>query len=347
MSARTATAADDGPTIAKDSVQVTPFTLNVYHKDFSTWSWVPRVAFRVNGPIASGSQLYGEFSIPGGAPIKFDCATSEIIKGRWLKVECGGRDVPEEKGSLFTGMVPFAIKMRNELAGGADAVLFSGQAKVEKVHSNDSGPKFAKEFVYYANHDWNMPIGYAFLTADDVRNWDFPVFHVAFWMRGEKDVGFEPHLFYKGKEVGKVFQGSYEVGKASCDPEVEDNTTQFVEDSVPQKAKWARVGCVFPNVHAWDKISAAPSTNGPVHLLATNPGDYEVKVLWDGHLARSLKFTVSADGKFDNGLATSNKLNGDRQIVPVQVIGDQDGAWDHTAWRSAFYGNPLTGFTAP
>jgi hypothetical protein len=34
-------------------------------------------------------------------------------------------------------------------------------------------------------------------------------------------------------------------------------------------------------------------------------------------------------------------------IVPVQIIGDQDGPWNKTAWKTdAFYGNPLTGFTA-
>ncbi|HEV7473994.1 MAG TPA: hypothetical protein VGN90_08095 [Pyrinomonadaceae bacterium] len=35
-----------------------------------------------------------------------------------------------------------------------------------------------------------------------------------------------------------------------------------------------------------------------------------------------------------------------RVIVPVQVIGDQDGTWDKTAWKTeSFYGNPLMGFT--
>ena len=72
--------------------------------------------------------------------------------------------------------------------------------------------------------------------------------------------------------------------------------------------------------------------------------DYEFKLLWKNHLARSIKFTVGADGKFDNGIATANKLGSDRVIVPVQIIGDQDGACDKTAWKTeAFYGNPLTG----
>jgi hypothetical protein len=345
LPARSASAADDPPTIAKDSVQVTPFTLNVYQKNFGTWSWLPRIAFRVNGPIASGSQLYAEFAIPGGPPIKFDCSTSETPKGRWLKTECGGRDVPEDKGSLYTGPVHFSIKMRNELSGAADATLFAGQTKVGKVRSNDHGPKAANEFVYFADHDWNLPIGYVFLTADDLKAWNLPAFHVAFWVRGEA-THFEPHLFYKGSEVGKKFYGGSEVGKASCDTEVEDNVTQFVEDAVPQKARWTRVACSFPNVKGWDKTGAAPGMFGPLYTLADNPGDYEFKLLWNNHLARSIKFTAGADGKFDNGIATSNKLGSDRVIVPVQILGDQDGNWDRTAWRSAFYGNPLTGFTA-
>jgi len=157
-------AGGDEPTIAKDSVQMTAFTLNSYRKSFDVWSWVPSAAFRVNGPIASGSQLYVEYTVPGGAAVKFDCQTSEVQKGRWWKTECGGRDIPEEKGSTYTGVVNFAIHMRNELAGGA-ATLFKGPIKVAKVHSNEHGPKFANHFVYYVDHDWNMPIGYVFLTA--------------------------------------------------------------------------------------------------------------------------------------------------------------------------------------
>jgi hypothetical protein len=60
-----------------------------------------------------------------------------------------------------------------------------------------------------------------------------------------------------------------------------------------------------------------------------------------------MKFTVAPGGKFDNGIATSNQLGSDRVIVPVQIIGDQDGTWNKAAWQTeAFYGNPLKGFTA-
>jgi hypothetical protein len=196
------------------------------------------------------------------------------------------------------------------------------------------------------DHDWNLPIGYVFLTADELKGWDRPRFHIAFWVRGDA-TNFQPHLFYQGKEVGKKFFEGDEVGKAGCEAEVENNTTHYVEDSVPQKAKWARVICSFPNVHGWDKTGDKPGMFGPSYLLSANPGEHEFKVLWNNRLARSIKFNVGADGKLDNGIAAANKFGSDRVIVPVQVLGDQDGQWDRAAWKTeAFYGNPLTGFSA-
>ena len=199
----------------KDSIQITAFTFNVYKGNYDQWSWVPRMNFRVNGPIASGSQLYVEFSTPTGPWVKFDCHTDNIEKGYWWKTECGGRDIPEDKGSLYTGPVNFTIKMRNELAG-TDSVMFSGKMKVAKAHSNEVGPKAANKWVYFVDHDWNLPIGYVYLTPADVHGWKMPDFHVAFWVRGDP-YKFDPHLFYQGKEVGKKFFEGTEVGRAGCE----------------------------------------------------------------------------------------------------------------------------------
>lgn len=335
------------PTIAKDSVQLRAFTYNVYKGSYDTWSWVPLISYRVNGPIPSGGQLYVEYTVPGAPPVRFDCNTEQTAAGRWWKTECGGRDgVPEEKSSVYTGSFSFAIKMRNELAG-TDATIFNGKAKVAKVHSNEiSTGKFANHFVYYVDHDWNMPIGYVYYTPDDLKGWDRPILHIAFWVRGDA-YKFDPHLFYQGKEVGKMFYDGTEVGKASCEPDVENNTTQYVDEKLaPQKAKWARVVCEFGNVRAWDKSGEEPGMFGALYQLDKNPGEYEFKLLWNNKLSRTIKFSVPAGGKLDTSLATSNKLGTDRLIVPVTVLTDQDGTWDKAAWKTdAFYGNPLTGFT--
>src|SRR5687767_4526579 len=73
-------AGPDQPTVVKDSIQLKAYTNSSYRKNFSVWSWVPSVTFRVNGPIASGSQLYVEYLVPGGTPVKFDCPTQETQK---------------------------------------------------------------------------------------------------------------------------------------------------------------------------------------------------------------------------------------------------------------------------
>jgi hypothetical protein len=339
------TATQDQPLIAKDSIQVRAFTFNVYKGNYDVWSWVPEMKFRVNGPIASGSQLYVQYTLPTGPWVKFDCDTGNVEKGYWWKTECGGRQIDEKEGSLYTGPVTFTIKMRNELQG-TDSTLFTGKMKVGKNLSNEVGPKAAKKFVYWVDHDWNLPIGYVYLTAADVHGWKLPDFHVAFWVRGDA-YKFDPHLFYQGKEVGKKFLDGTEVGRAGCGAEVEINTTHYVEDSVPQKAKWARIECDFPNIKGSNTTGETNPIVGELFTLAANPGEYEFKLLWNNKLARSIKFTVQPGGKFDNGIATSNQLGSDRVIFPVTVIGDQDGMWNKTAWQTeAFYGNPLKGFTA-
>lgn len=339
--AGTATAQDQ-PTLAKDTLQITAFTVNSYKGNFDVWSWLPRMQFRVNGPIASGSQLYVQYSLPTGPWVKFDCDTGNIEKGYWWKTECGGRDIGEDKATLYTGPVSFVIKLRNELQG-TDTTLFTGKMKVAKAHSNEAGPKAVNKFVYFIDHDWNLPIGYVFLTPDSIYGWKFPGFHVAFWVRGDA-YKFDPHLFYQGKEVAKQFMDGMEVGKASCEAIVENNTTHYVEESLPQKAKWARVECDFPLVKGSN--TTGDDTTKDIFTLAASPGEYEFKLLWNNKLARTMKFTVQSGGKFDNGIAAANQLGSDRVIVPVVIIGDQDGMWNKTAWQTeAFYGNPLKGFT--
>ncbi|MDQ1525109.1 MAG: hypothetical protein QOE47_3033 [Pyrinomonadaceae bacterium] len=346
-STASASGGQDHPTIAKDSVQLRAFTFSSYKGNYDTFSWAPLISYRVNGPIPSGGQLYVEYTVPGAPPVKFDCRTEETPPDRWWKTECGGRDgVPEEKGTTYTGPFTFAIKMRNELAG-ADTTIFNGKAKAAKVHSNEiKTGKFANHFVYYIDHDWNLPIGYVYYTQDELKGWERPLLNVAFWVRGEA-YNLDPHLFYQGKEVGRIMYEGEQVGKASCESDVDNNTTHFVDEKdAPQKAKWARVRCTFNNVRGWDRSGEAPGMFGALYQMDKNPGEYELKVLWNNKLARSIKFNVPAGGKLDNSLAASNKLGTERLIVPVTIIGDQDGTWDKAAWKTeAFYGNPLTGFT--
>ena len=60
--------------------------------------------------------------------------------------------------------------------------------------------------------------------------------------------------------------------------------------SLPQKAKWARIECDFPNIKGSN--TTGDDTTKDIFTLAANPGEYEFKLLWNNKLARSMKFTV-------------------------------------------------------
>jgi hypothetical protein len=236
--------------------------------------------------------------------------------------------------------------MRNELAG-TNSTIYTGKITSAKTLSNEHGPKAANKFVYYVDQDWNLPIGYIYYTQNDVYGWQYPTFNIAFWVRGEAG-RFDPHLFFQGKEIGRVFSDGTQVGAAGCEARVDIQTTHYVNDAMPQKAKWSRVECSFPMVKQWDKTQGGQPNSNEMFMMASNPGEYEFKLLWNNKLARTIKFTVGPDGKLENGIAPANKLGNDRVIVPVTILGDQDGTWGRAAWKTeAFYGNPLTGFTPP
>jgi hypothetical protein len=311
--------ADDQATIDKDSVKV--ITANISGSQDAPkdkqLQWKPGISFRVNGPIADGSQLWVEFGYLDRKDwAKYDCRTRKIPAGASLMVrECLASD---KFTTPYVGPVDFSIHLRNELQGTA-ATLFTGKAMVGKV-IGPAGPQYPE---FYVDEDWRIPIGYVFYEHSSGHSATF--LNVGFWYRGNPPT-VEAHLFYKGKEIAKS--------------EIAGNEGS---DWNPAKHQWGFANCQFVGVYKDD-----PGNDGydPRFWVAKNPGEYEVKVLVAHHLARSIKFTVNGDGSFDNGIARANKLGSDRVIVPVQVIGNQ-GPWDQTAWKAgAFYGNPLTGFTA-
>jgi hypothetical protein len=314
-------AADDEPTIAKDSVFVHSArggSLGIYVKE----GWRPAIEYRVNGPIASGSQLSVDFSIAGKPWVSFDCQTAETEKDHWWRVSCGGDSVSPSKAVTYAGPVEFAIHLRNELQG-TNSTLFKGKAKVVRVPAYKGATKM-DDMEWYVDDDWRIPIGYVFFAPDGGHG--VTSLNVAFWYRGNPpDV--EAHLFYKGKDIAKYTSAGNGAG-----------------DWDPSKHQWGAEECNFLGVYRTQQ--EADDGYDPKFGIDKNPGDYEVKVLVVNHLARSIKFSVGPDGKIvDNGIATANKLGTNRIIVPVQVIGNQ-GPWDKLAWKTgAFYGNPLSGFT--
>ncbi len=196
--------------------------------------------------------------------------------------------------------------------------------------------------MYYVNQDWNLPIGYVFApepkhspsgSSDFVNS---APFCAAIWFRGTEQITNDVagYLFYQGKVIGDT--KTTEHGTVS--DEVSDLCTE------PSEYEWRRKRFWFNTVFVFDK---QPQTHPSGFPLYKNPGKYEIKMLQNGHLSRTARFEVNADGKIiDKGIARS-QLGRSRTVIPVQVIGDQDGRWDREARKGqAFYGDPLPGFEA-
>jgi hypothetical protein len=341
-------------TINKPSIQITLRTHQQYYRngqeDQETWSWTPRIAYRVVGPISAGSQLSVEFTLPSGKPwIKFECNTNETKDGYWWPTECGmnSNDVKDEQATIETGLAGFKILLKNELEG-ANNTLFTGKFKVEKFHVGVVDlPKFKNNFSYYVNYDWNLPIGYVYsYDVMDARPGYTPSttegpFNFVTWFKGDPkliDYGkYVAYLYYQGKLVADSTGGSDTYSITSCQV---TNAASFESANTYCR----RVFTI--KAYVWDK---QPQFHQPWFKMYENPGEYEIKVLQNGKLARTAKFTMGTNYQLvDTRIGKQNSLGTGRVVVAVEILGDQDGTWDRNSYKTdAFFGNPLSGFVVP
>lgn len=279
------------------------------------------VSFEAIGALPSGGQFWVEYAPAGKKPLNHACATREVFqKPDRVGADCGWRvrELEAERGihyrgAIPAGLVPFTIGLRNELMA-TDTVLYKGKFKVGSY-------KFGTTLAYYVDEDWRLPIGYLYFTGDRG-------LRVVTWYRGRPG-GIRAFLFYNGKEIAKN-EGCGIGSEAEFDPHRWD---------------WWIDDCEFVGVYRTDPGEG--QGYDPRFIMGQNPGDYEVKAIVGGKLARSVKFTVREDGTIDNSIAESNKVGTDRILVPVRVITDPV-PWNRQAWKTeAYYGNPLTGFAPP
>jgi hypothetical protein len=335
-----ARAQQPGPVLLKYSIQVTAGRLVRYWKQPEAenyWSWMPRVNFLVMGPLMAGTVFTLDFTNPDGSPwYSVDCLADAIEAGRW-----GGVGTPtitthvDKRTTLLTGTFGFKIRMKNEVMG-TNATLYTGKFKVNKFHVGNNLPAFKNQFEYFVDQDWSLPIGYLWL--DQRLDAKAPGLVASMWFRGESDASrLAGYVFFNGKQIGSSKEQTGSAGS-------EVSLLTSGNDTDP---RWERWGFHWANVRGYN--IDPNNKNQSFFLLSQNPGEYEVKVLRDGDLVRSMKFTVGSDGKIvDNKIASDNALGWYGLVFPVKVLGTSDGTWNASAWKTeAFYGNPLTGFSLP
>jgi hypothetical protein len=215
--------------------------------------------------------------------------------------------------------------LTNALSG-TSTVLRSGQYNVGKfVYNPTRAADRSRQFYYTVDHDWRLPVAFVQRVERDYH----AVLGVDLLFKQKiMDLSrLTAHLFFKDKEVATASaSGTYASNLHETNPN-EYHAYRF-------------------NFQAL--FAAEYPENFRMFKLYENPGDYTVKVLREGKLARTLSFTVGANGQLaDNGIAAQNKLPPGLQIVPVALLGDGDGAWNREAWKTqALWFNPIKGFAA-
>src|SRR5713226_1800749 len=326
-------------TINKPSIQINLRTHPQYYRngkeDQETWSWTPWIEYRVIGPLSAGSQLSVEFTLPSGKSwLSFDCPTSETKDGYWWPTECGDRSGNlKQQATIETGMVGFKINLKNELEG-TNKTLFTGKFKVEKFHVGVVDlPKFKNNFSYYVNYDWDLPIGYVY-------DYDIMDFRPGYtpsttegrltfvtWFKGDpKNLDYSKYaayLYYQGKLVADSTGEDNKYGNTACEV-----TNMAYEESA---FGYCRRKFVV-NAVVWDKQPEFHPRDFPMYK---SPGEYEIKVLQNGKLARTAKFTMGTNYQLvDMGIGKQNNLGTGRIVVALQIVGDQDGQCDRNAYKT-------------
>jgi hypothetical protein len=328
-------------TLLKRTIQITPQKFLRYWKNlkaaepvYNTNSWYPNVKFDVLGPIESGSEIYVEVDRANGTPwmkIAMDTPTLEDNIWETIKPERIDSEIEEKLASIEVGTFNFRIKMKDALAG-TDKVLFTGKFKVNQLSLDQKIPENKGKKEFMVDYDWQLPIGYVWANPED--NAEVPVISTQVCLKGNLESGKqEAYLFYNGKQISK-------------DTAVTNSTKNVLTSGADEPHhRYSILQFNFNNVRAFNK-NTSMSDYSSMFFIDKNAGNYEIKMLRNNQLARTINFTVGKDRKIvDNGAAKSINLGGVRMIFPAKISGTSDGTFNAAAWQTdAIFGNPLKGF---
>lgn len=331
---------EEGPYVYKSSIR-----LNTYHflrywpnpnakePQYNFGAWTPKMQFNVQGPLEGGSQVSVTFTKPNGAPwFSTNLETLEIPADQYAEFKYDDTSA-EKKAIILTGNFGITINLSNSLTG-TKKTLFSGKFDVGKFHYGSTNKDEVNNFDYYVNHDWNLPI--AQMVFDEQTSEDTPRLVINAWFRGTLDsTKMAGYLFHDGKQVASTKNNGSAQEKITITPGT--TTKDFY---------WSRWGFNLTMVASTRKTENANLSYPDVYFLDKHPGDYEFKVLYDGKLVRTAKFTIGPDGKLvDNGLAIQNKMGKGVILLPMSITPGADGKAVTTNYKTnAYYGNAVTGF---
>ena len=302
--------------ISRHSVVVNPISMGG-----TTDKWSPQYYFEMTGPIPSAAQFQIEYFTPDKKPL---CVVMNEVKeanaDATLRID-GRYETKCE--TTATGVFSFVIRLKSDLEN-VNKLLYQGRFKVALDTSN----KYSA--FYYLVSDWLLSTGQLWLAMDHEDN---PGLNASTWFKGSMEttrVG--AYLFYKGKKIAS----------SDANEEVDVSNPRDISPTGRGNApRYVQVSFEFKNVKGYMNTEWEEKEK-IWHQLIKNPGDYEIKVLVDRKLDRTIGFVVDPSGQIKKAgiVEPSARSNGSYvMVVPVNIVGA--GAWDRNeAATELYYGNP-------
>jgi len=295
-------------------------------------SWAPRIRFFVLYGGSTKLRFKADYFMPDGS-----LWYSEALEYRegydehsGISLVASESDSSRDKKSIVTGGV-FGIKITNIRD---NSTAFQGKFKVNRYKPQYSDARYKNEVDYYVDYDWKLPIGFADLYYE--RDNATPI--IRMWFKGDiANDNLEARLFHNGQQIATTDDGGgvdhgedYYADKRGDDKSLFWREFKF---SWPKRIEFI----VTEDLRNFTIYKNAKFIN-------QMPGEYVVKVYYNGEQVRETKFTIGNNGTYaDNGIAKQNNLTTNKIILPVKVMGTLDKWNAVNAKAQGFYGNPVNG----
>jgi hypothetical protein len=325
------------PQFLPDTLEIQVEHWDYYWKipnDNHNTSWAPRIRFFVFYGGSTKLRFKADYFMPDGS-LWF----SEALEYRGGYEERSGlslvqseSDSNRDKKTIVTAGL-FGIKITNIRD---NSTVFQGKFKVNRYKPQYSDARYKNEVDYYVDYDWKLPIGFADLYFES--NVASPI--IRMWFKGDlKNDNLEARLFHNGQQIATTDDGG-----------LVDSGERYYADKRgnDESLFWREVKFSWPKRAEFIVTEDLRDFTAYKNTMFINqmPGEYVVKVYYNGEQVRETKFTIGNNGTYaDNGIAKQSNLTTNKIILPVKVMGTVDKWNAVNAKAQGFYGNPVNGLT--
>jgi hypothetical protein len=297
-------------------------------------SWAPRIKFDVLYGGSSKLRYKADYFMPDGTLWFSEPLESRGFEERSHTLGIYSQDDSNsDKRAIVVGGV-FGLKITNIKD---NTTAFQGKFKIVRFKPQYSDARYRNEVDYYVDYDWKLPIGLADLYFE--RDMAVPI--IRMWFKGDlENNNLEARLFHNGQQIASTDddRGGVDHGDDLYAKKRGDDKSLF----------WREFKFSWPSKILFIRTEDQRNYTAYKDAIYINqmPGDYVVKIYYNGEQVRETKFSVGHDGTYaDNGIAKQNNLSTNKVILPVKVMGTLDKWNAVNAKAMGFYGNTVSGLT--